>query len=154
MPFTRRTFLAHGGLTLAALSLGACASAPAKPKDRPDAIVDAAFGGKPGSLVAGTPTYRSVQEALDSSSAFGDWWIHLKRGRYVEKLTILKSGLRLTGEATSLQAMQRELSTAPAIDHARVQAVREATEEEIGRGTAGTGFFRIQPQAPGNDLLH
>lgn len=25
-----------------------------------------------------------------------------------------------------------------------VQAVREATEEEIGKGTAGTGFFRIQ----------
>ncbi|MBB6560434.1 FKBP-type peptidyl-prolyl cis-trans isomerase SlyD [Acidovorax soli] len=36
----------------------------------------------------------------------------------------------------------------------KVQAVREATEDEIGRGTAGTGFFRIQPQAPGNDLLH
>lgn len=38
--------------------------------------------------------------------------------------------------------------------HLKVEAVREATEEEIGRGTAGTGFFRIQPQAPGNDLLH
>ncbi len=36
----------------------------------------------------------------------------------------------------------------------KVRGVREATEEEIGRGTAGTGFFRIQPQAPGNDLLH
>ena len=36
----------------------------------------------------------------------------------------------------------------------KVHGVREATEEEIGRGTAGTGFFRIQPQAPGNDLLH
>ena len=35
-----------------------------------------------------------------------------------------------------------------------VEAVREATEEEIGRGTAGTGFFRIQPQAPGSSLLH
>ena len=35
-----------------------------------------------------------------------------------------------------------------------VQAVREATEEEIGRGTAGTGFFRVQPQAPGSSLLH
>jgi FKBP-type peptidyl-prolyl cis-trans isomerase SlyD len=35
-----------------------------------------------------------------------------------------------------------------------VQGVREATEEEIGKGTAGTGFFRIQPQAPGNSLLH
>ena len=39
----------------------------------------------------------------------------------------------------------------------RVEAVREATEEEIGRGSAGTGFFKIQPvhtQAPGNDTLH
>ena len=30
----------------------------------------------------------------------------------------------------------------------------EATEEEIGSGTAGTGFFRIQPHASSNDLLH
>ena len=38
--------------------------------------------------------------------------------------------------------------------HLTVQAVREATEEEIGRGTTGSGFFRVQPQAPGNHLLH
>ncbi len=39
----------------------------------------------------------------------------------------------------------------------KVESVREATEEEIGRGSAGTGFFRIQPlhdATPGNDLLH
>lgn len=36
----------------------------------------------------------------------------------------------------------------------KIHGVREATEEEIGRGSAGTGFFRVQPQAPGNDLLH
>jgi len=37
----------------------------------------------------------------------------------------------------------------------KVEAVREATEEEIGRGSAGTGFFRIQPPvAPGNDTVH
>ena len=35
-----------------------------------------------------------------------------------------------------------------------VHGVREATEEEIGRGTAGTGFFRIQPPSPGSTLLH
>ena len=37
-----------------------------------------------------------------------------------------------------------------------VRAVREATEEEIGSGTAGTGFFRITPmlQAPGSNSLH
>ena len=36
----------------------------------------------------------------------------------------------------------------------KVEGVREATEEEIGRGSSGTGFFRIQPQVPGNDTLH
>lgn len=36
----------------------------------------------------------------------------------------------------------------------KVEAVREATEEEVGRGTAGTGFFKVQPQGPGSSLLH
>jgi FKBP-type peptidyl-prolyl cis-trans isomerase SlyD len=39
----------------------------------------------------------------------------------------------------------------------KVEGVREATEEEVGRGTAGTGFFKIQPlhsAAPGSDTLH
>jgi FKBP-type peptidyl-prolyl cis-trans isomerase SlyD len=27
----------------------------------------------------------------------------------------------------------------------KIEGVREATEDEIGRGSAGTGFFRIQP---------
>ncbi len=36
----------------------------------------------------------------------------------------------------------------------KIEAVREATEEEVGRGSAGTGFFRIQPMAPGSDTLH
>lgn len=36
----------------------------------------------------------------------------------------------------------------------KVCAVREATEEEIGRGSAGTGFFRIEPMAPGSSALH
>ena len=39
----------------------------------------------------------------------------------------------------------------------KIEGIREATEEEIGRGTAGTGFFKIQPMhdiSPGNDTLH
>ncbi len=39
----------------------------------------------------------------------------------------------------------------------KVEAVREATEDEIGRGSAGTGFFKIHPlhaSAPGNGTLH
>ncbi|MES2529675.1 MAG: peptidylprolyl isomerase [Pseudomonadota bacterium] len=35
-----------------------------------------------------------------------------------------------------------------------VRSVREATEEEIGRGTAGTGFFKLPTAAPDNGLLH
>ena len=36
----------------------------------------------------------------------------------------------------------------------KVASVREATEEEAGRGTAGTGFFKVQAQAPGGTSLH
>lgn len=43
----------------------------------------------------------------------------------------------------------------------KVEGVREATEEEIGAGSAGTGFFRIQPlqaappsSEPGKSTLH
>jgi len=38
-----------------------------------------------------------------------------------------------------------------------VHAVRDATEEEIASGSAGTGFFKVAPMhhfAPGNDTLH
>jgi FKBP-type peptidyl-prolyl cis-trans isomerase SlyD len=39
----------------------------------------------------------------------------------------------------------------------RVEGVREATEEEIGSGSTGTGFFRIQhfhEQGPGSESVH
>jgi FKBP-type peptidyl-prolyl cis-trans isomerase SlyD len=36
----------------------------------------------------------------------------------------------------------------------KVEAIREATEEEIGRGSAGTGFFKVQRGAPGDATLH
>src|SRR4051812_312178 len=38
--------------------------------------------------------------------------------------------------------------------HLKVESVREATEEEIGRGTLGAGFFQVHPQAPGSSTLH
>lgn len=52
--------------------------------------------------------------------------------------------LRLTGEATSLQAMQRELSAAPAIDAGRVQAVRDALQN---------GSYKINPDAIASRML-
>jgi len=38
--------------------------------------------------------------------------------------------------------------------HLQVNSVREATEQEIGGGTAGTGFFKVQTATPGNGTLH
>ena len=38
--------------------------------------------------------------------------------------------------------------------HLKVEGVRDATEDEIGKGTAGTGFFRVQPAAPGGTQIH
>ena len=38
--------------------------------------------------------------------------------------------------------------------HLKVEAVREASDEELQRGSAGTGFFRLQPMAPGGSQLH
>ena len=39
----------------------------------------------------------------------------------------------------------------------RVEGVREATEDEIERGSTGTGFFKIEPlhnKLPGDETLH
>lgn len=38
--------------------------------------------------------------------------------------------------------------------HLKVVRVREATDDEIARQSAGTGFFRLQPMAPGSSHLH
>ena len=52
--------------------------------------------------------------------------------------------LRLTGEATGLQAMQRELAARPAVDETRVQAVREAL---------ASGTYRIDAEAIASKML-
>lgn len=36
----------------------------------------------------------------------------------------------------------------------KVEAVREASEEEIGLGSLGTGFFKLEPLTPGSGTLH
>ncbi len=36
----------------------------------------------------------------------------------------------------------------------KVESVREATEAEIGQGSMGTSFFKLESQAPGNNTLH
>ena len=36
----------------------------------------------------------------------------------------------------------------------KVESVREATDDEAARGSAGTGFFKVHVQAPGGTSLH
>lgn len=38
--------------------------------------------------------------------------------------------------------------------HLEVHGVRQASEEEIARGSAGTGFFQVRAQAPGSSNIH
>jgi FKBP-type peptidyl-prolyl cis-trans isomerase SlyD len=38
--------------------------------------------------------------------------------------------------------------------HIEVASVREPTDEESSKGSAGTGFFKVESQAPGGSLLH
>ncbi len=52
--------------------------------------------------------------------------------------------LRLTGEAAGLQVLQRELSTAPAVDASRVAEVRQALE---------SGSYRIDPARIADRML-
>lgn len=52
--------------------------------------------------------------------------------------------LRLTGEAASMQTMQRELSSASAVDTARVQSIRQALE---------AGTYKIDAQAIADRMI-
>ena len=36
----------------------------------------------------------------------------------------------------------------------KVESVRDASEQELGQGSLGTGFFKLEPLMPGNDTLH
>jgi FKBP-type peptidyl-prolyl cis-trans isomerase SlyD len=122
-----------------------------------------------------------VQLQIEPEQAFGDFNDQLiflePRGLFPQDL---QEGLTIEGSALpagcNLDAPKDKLYTVTDIypEHVvldgnhplagiairitlQVESVREASEEEIGRGSAGTGFFRIQPvheQLPGNDHLH
>lgn len=120
----------------------------------------------------------SVQLHLEPEDAFGDYdeqQVFLAaRALFPESL---EEGMTFDGHAlppgACPEALQEALYTVTEIypEHAvldgnhplagialriqiKIEAVREASVEEIGRGSAGTGFFRIQPQSPGNTTLH
>lgn len=52
--------------------------------------------------------------------------------------------LRLTGEASGLQLLQRELTAAPAVDSKRVDAVQQALQD---------GSYRIGPEAIASRMI-
>jgi len=89
-----------------------------------------------GSLPAGA-TLRSGSVAGKISSAGAD------RSSPVAAAEASDS-LRLTGEATGLQTLQKELSTAPAVDQSRVQAVRESLQN---------GSYKIDPDAIASRMI-
>jgi len=84
--------------------------------------------------ITSTPQVRPLATSAKTAAADGS------AARPVEAA----DSVRLTGEATSLQAIQRGLSAAPAIDTARVQAVRDALQN---------GSYRINPDAIAQRML-
>lgn len=52
--------------------------------------------------------------------------------------------LRLTGEATSLQSLQRDVATRPAFDETRVQALRESI---------AAGSYKVDAEAIASRML-
>jgi polygalacturonase len=65
------------------------------------AIVDAKFTGTEGDMVAGTPTYRSIGDALTGLPANGASRavVFVRNGRYREKLTVDRPRVTLLGES-------------------------------------------------------
>ncbi|PPU95056.1 flagellar biosynthesis anti-sigma factor FlgM [Xanthomonas albilineans] len=58
--------------------------------------------------------------------------------------TAATDSLRLTGEASGLQNIQRELAAAPAVDKQRVEAVRTALQN---------GSYTINPEAIASRMI-
>jgi pectinesterase len=69
--------------------------------DRISAVVDARHGGAEGAPVAGVPTYRTLGAALAAAPAEGReaFVIHLRDGRYREKLSVTTPNVHLVGQS-------------------------------------------------------
>ncbi|HET8655567.1 MAG TPA: pectinesterase family protein [Longimicrobiaceae bacterium] len=95
-------------LPFALLSLVLAAAGPGTPAThaataqtpRYDALVDASYRGRAGTLVGGTPVFRTLGAAL--AAAPGDttgYTVFLRDGRYHEKLTVRRAKVHLIGES-------------------------------------------------------
>lgn len=67
---------------------------------RVSAVVDAGHAGPDGARVGGAPTYRSIGAALAAAPADASrpYVVHVRRGRYREKLSVERAGVHLVGE--------------------------------------------------------
>ena len=100
------------------------------------AVVDARFTGREGEIVAGTPTYRTIGDALTRMSLNGGARavIFIRNGRYHEKLTVDRPRVTFLGESR-----ERTILTYDAA----------ADTPSPGGGTYGTrGSFTLRVQAP------
>lgn len=87
-----------------------------------------------------SPALRQIDAAASSSVSRAG----AERGQPVVA-TAAADQMRLTGDATGLQALERELGAAPAgIDVAKVNAVRAAIAD---------GSYRVDPQAVADRML-
>ena len=120
----------------------------------------------------------TLQLHLEPENAFGDYDENLV---FLEPRTIfpaeLEEGMTFDGAAmppgASPQIPQQHIYTVTDIypEHVvldgnhplggiairltlKVDSVREATEQEIARGSLGMGFFKLQSLTPDNDTLH
>lgn len=62
------------------------------------AVVNGAFTGEDGTEIAGKPTYRTVQEAINWAPYGEAYVIYIKNGTYYEKLTIPHDKVTLVGQ--------------------------------------------------------
>ncbi len=98
---TNRRFCLTAGASIAlSITLHGCTTA-ATIHTRFDAIVDAGFSGKSGTASGGVSTYKTLKLALDAAPAESrsPWRIHVRNGRYYEKLDVVKPNIHLVGES-------------------------------------------------------
>src|SRR5215208_494948 len=94
----------HIPTMLLSLILAGCATVGRGAKPSYQAVVDARYAGANGTLVQGTPTYRTIGAALAAAPAAGgegraQHVIYVRSGRYREKLSVSRPNVTLRGES-------------------------------------------------------
>ncbi|HUP87723.1 MAG TPA: pectinesterase family protein, partial [Longimicrobiales bacterium] len=69
------------------------------PRNVADAVVDPAYRGAPGAVVNGRRTYNTIGRALDAAPANAVYTIHIRNGRYNERVVVEKPHIQFIGES-------------------------------------------------------